>query len=103
MQIEHLVAIKGRGDIKALAIIERFEDDNLACARIRINGIKVELMWRDHLSFLDYYEDSEKALQHLLMDIRFACYEYIDNFPYRIKQMAELHARLHNEFYPPKQ
>ena len=61
---------KWDGEITSVKIIRRFTDDHLPCAEVEINGLKIAFLWLDSLGFLEYWEDSPKALIDLKAAIR---------------------------------
>jgi hypothetical protein len=40
-----LLAIKSGKDIKSMKLLDEFEDDHIACAHAKINGVAIELLW----------------------------------------------------------
>lgn len=56
---------KTEGEIKDVKVIDTYVDDSLLCAEVEINGIQIEFLYYDKLGFLDYWEESEKALNDL--------------------------------------
>lgn len=56
---------KIEGEIKDVKVIDTYVDDSLLCAEVEINGIKIEFLYYDKLGFLDYWAESEKALNDL--------------------------------------
>lgn len=56
---------KTEGEIKEVKVIDTYVDDSLLCAEVEINGISIEFLYYDKLGFLDYWSESEKALNDL--------------------------------------
>jgi len=56
---------KTEGEIKDVKVIDTYVDDSLLCAEVEINGISIEFLYYDKLGFLDYWSESEKALNDL--------------------------------------
>jgi len=56
---------KTEGEIKDVKVIDTYVDDSLLCAEVEVNGIKIEFLYYDKLGFLDYWTESEKALNDL--------------------------------------
>jgi hypothetical protein len=69
-EADALLSIKLPTDIKELVILEEYVDDHQQCAETTINGIRVDFMWYDNLSFLYYATESAKAFTALLNAIK---------------------------------
>lgn len=76
---------KPEGEIKEVKVIDMYVDDSLLCAEVDINGISIEFLYYDSLGFLDYWSDSEQALNDLKRSIRSAVYCTTDENLHTIK------------------
>jgi hypothetical protein len=68
-----LLAIKSGKDIKSMELLDEFEDDHIACAHAKINGVALELLWCGPrvVGALDI-SDSKQAKQVVFMALESA-------------------------------
>jgi hypothetical protein len=96
---EELLQIKSAEDIKSVEIENEYIDDHQQCADVKINGIKMEMLWYDDLGFLQYWDESPKALKRLIKAIRHCCFVAMDDREdAAFEEVAEMHAELAKEF-----
>ena len=94
-QIEALLQIKSAEDIKSVIIEDEYEDDHQQCALVKINGIKMEMMWYDELGFLQYWNESPKALKRLIKAIQHCCLVAMENMSDdEFAKVQHLHAEI---------
>ena len=68
--IETLMKIQTIADIKTVEVMEYYEDDHQQCATAQVNGAEIEFLWHDNLGFLEYWNDSAKAADDLVANIK---------------------------------
>jgi hypothetical protein len=74
--IETLMKIKTAADIKTVEVMEYYEDDHQQCATAQVNGAEIEFLWHDNLGFLEYWNDSAKAADDLVENIKHTLYAF---------------------------
>jgi len=93
--IKPLTKIKNKSDIKSFKVIDEYEDDHQQCALVKINGIKMEMMWYDELGFLQYWNESPKALKRLIKAIQHCCLVAMENMSDdEFAKVQHLHAEI---------
>ena len=81
---------KPEGEIKEVKVVDIYVDDSLLCAEVIINGISIEFLYYDKLGFLDYWSESEQALNDLKRSIKNAVYCTADENLHTIQIEKEL-------------
>jgi hypothetical protein len=81
---------KTEGEIKDVKVIDTYVDDSLLCAEVEINGISIEFLYYDKLGFLDYWSESEKALNDLKRSLMNAVFCTTEENLHTIKIEKEL-------------
>jgi len=81
---------KPEGEIKEVEVVDIYVDDSLLCAEVIINGISISFLYYDKLGFLDYWSESEQALNDLKRSIKNAVYCTADENLHTIQIEKEL-------------
>jgi hypothetical protein len=78
--VKILMAIKSADDIKSVEVLDMYEDDHALCADVEINAAFVFFGWYDYngLSFLEYWNESERARNELFDNVRHKTAEAIE-------------------------
>jgi hypothetical protein len=74
--IETLMKIQTAADIKTVEVEAYYEDDHQQCATAKVNGAEIEFLWYDNLGFLEYWNDSAKAANDLVENIKHTLYAF---------------------------
>ena len=61
-----LEQIKSKNDIKSFNIKRVYEDDNLLCVDVEINGVGISFNWYDEIDFLYLWKHDDKSFKILL-------------------------------------
>ena len=75
-QIKALLAIKTPQDIKQFEVVREFYDDKEECVEVKINGIKVEFMWKKDINFVYKWQNCDKSFKKMRNAVAMAC-EYM--------------------------
>ena len=68
-QIKNLLSIVTPADITSFVVNDIYEDDHLQCVDVVINGTPLEFLWYDNVGFINYWNESKKAMNELVSAI----------------------------------
>jgi hypothetical protein len=77
-QIKNLLSIVTPADITSFVVNDIYEDDHLQCVDVVINGTPLEFLWYDNVGFINYWNESKKAMNELVGAIHAAVQMKLD-------------------------
>jgi len=69
-KLKNLLKIQSPSDIVSFKITEEWEDDDLLCMSVEINGVPVDFLYFDTLGFVEYWRESPRAFKQLKQAIK---------------------------------
>lgn len=78
-QIAAVISIREPSDITSFVVDNVYDDDHLMCADVTINGTPLEFLWYDNIGFIEYWDESPKAMKHLVNAIMAAVQRALDD------------------------
>lgn len=78
-QIAAVISIREPSDITSFKVVSVYDDDHLMCADVVINGTPLEFLWYDNVGFIEYWDESPKAMKHLVNAIMAAVQRALDD------------------------